>query len=266
MNRTTIGFIGTGRIARSLIAGLASDPGNLISGFDKNPASLDAVGSEFGIQRKASIREVARDAVIIILAVKPYQIEEVLEELRNSLTAEHLLISVAAGITSEFIRTRTRDTTRIIRVMPNTPAFVGAGMTALSCGKNATAEDIASAERIFNAIGKTLVLDESSMDAATAVSGSGPAYMFHVIGSLAEGGTECGLSREDAIMLSAQTMLGAAKMVLGTGKNPEELITEVTTPGGTTEAGLEEMFAHNVRQAMIDTVKAATRRSIELKK
>ena len=266
MNKTTIGFIGTGRIARALIAGLVRESYNDVSGFDKDPAALEAVSHEFGIALKTSVREIAQTADIIILAVKPYQIEEVLGELQGHLGTEHLLISVAAGITSEFIRTHSREEMRVIRVMPNTPAFVGEGMTVISGGKHATVEDIAKAKKIFSAIGRVLVLDESLMDAATAVSGSGPAYMFSIIASMAEGGVRCGLSGEDAVTLSAQTMLGAAKMVLDVKKRPEDLIKDVTTPGGTTEAGLKEMDDHHVRQAMIDTVRAAADRSIELKK
>lgn len=266
MNKTTIGFIGTGRIANALISGLVRDSGNEISGFDKDPAAAEAVSAEFGISRKTSLKQIAQSVDIIILAVKPYQIEEVLGELRDHLTPDHLLISVAAGISSGFIRTHSREDMRVIRVMPNTPAFTGEGMTAVSGGTLATGADLTKAQKIFSAIGRVLVLDESLMDAATAVSGSGPAYMFHLISSMAEGGKQCGLSGEDAVTLAAQTMLGAAKMVLDGKKSPEDLIKDVTTPGGTTEAGLKQMDARNVRQAMIDTVKAAAERSLELKK
>lgn len=265
MSKTTIGFIGTGRIARALISGLVCDSGNEISGFDKDPAAMEAVRDEFGIALRTSMKEVARAADIVILAVKPYQVKEVLGELQENLTAEHLLISVAAGITSEFIRTHSGEDMRVVRVMPNTPSFVGEGMTAISGGECATGDDVAKAKKIFNAVGRVLVLDEPLMDAATAVSGSGAAYMFHIIASMAEGGVQCGLSGEDAVALSAQTMLGAAKMVLESEKSLEDLIKDVTTPGGTTEAGLKRMDARNVRQAMIDTVRAAAERSIELK-
>ncbi len=266
MNKTSIGFIGTGRIARALIAGLARSSHNELSGYDKNPAATEALSTEFGISRKSSVSELAQSADSIVLAVKPYQIEEVLHELQKDLRTDQLLISVAAGITSEFIRTHSHEGAHVIRVMPNTPAFVGEAMTVISGGKFATAEDIAQAKKIFSAIGRVLVLDEKQMDAATAVSGSGPAYMFYIIASMAEGGIQCGLSEEDALTLSAQTMLGAAKLVFESGKKPADLIKEVTTPGGTTEAGLKRMDDHNVRQAMIDTVKAAAERSVELKK
>jgi pyrroline-5-carboxylate reductase len=265
MHTTTIGFIGTGRIAKALLAGLVRDRNNEISGYDKDPAIADGVCKEFGITRKNSMGELAESVDCIILAVKPYQIETVLEELRCELRPDQLLISVAAGITSEFIRARSLENMHVIRVMPNTPAFVGEGMTVISRGKCATDEDLALADKIFSAIGKVAVLDETRMDAATAVSGSGPAYMFHIIDALAEGGRRCGLSDEEAVVLSAQTMLGAAKLVLESKKKPAALIKDVTTPGGTTEAGLHRMEVHNVRQAMIETVKAAADRSVELK-
>jgi pyrroline-5-carboxylate reductase len=266
MNTTTIGFIGTGRIARALIAGLVGADNYEISGYDRDPGALQAVSSEFGIAGKHSLHELALSADIIILAVKPYHIEEVLDEIRTVLRADQLLISVAAGITSEFMRTHSREDMHVIRAMPNTPAFVGEGMTAISRGIRATAEDVKQAEQIFSSVGRVLVLDEQQMDAATAVSGSGPAYMFHILASIAQGGKQCGLSAEDAVTLSAQTMLGAAKLVLDSGQKPDDLIKQVTTPGGTTEAGLSRMDAHNVRQAMIDTVHAAAERSVELKK
>ncbi len=266
MNTHSLGFIGTGRIATAVIAGLASNGRYAISGFDKNPAASKAVEDAFGISCAASPGEIVQSSDIIILAVKPYQIEEVLGELRDVLTADHLLISVAAGISSDFIRKCSGQDLRVIRAMPNTPAFVGEGMTAISRGRFATDGDIEKATDIFSSIGKSVVLDESLMDAATALSGSGPAYMFGILASFVEGGKQCGLSEKDALILGAQTMLGAAKMVLESKKSPEELIREVTTPGGTTEAGLKQMKAHNVHQALIDTVKAAAQRSLELKK
>lgn len=265
MKQTSIGFIGTGRIARALISGLAANPSNTICGYDTQPEACRALSRDFGMTCFPSAGDVLQNAGIIILAVKPYQVREVLDSLRPFLTTGHLLISVAAGITSEFIRQHTLETMRVIRVMPNTPAFTGKGMTAISKGLNATEEDMLLACSIFSSIGKVCRLEESQMDAATAVSGSGPAYMFSIISAMSQGGMECGLSAEQAVLLSAQTMLGAAAMVLEGQKSPEELISDVTTPGGTTEAGLKQMDANNVRAAMIETVKAAARRSGELK-
>ena len=266
MNHLHIGFVGTGRIARALIACLSQREHTVISGFDKEPAALASISADYPVLPCLSIEEVAKKAQVIILAVKPYQIAEVLGELKPSLTANHLLISVAAGISSEFIRKHSGEEMRVIRVMPNTPAFVGEGMTALCRGKMASDDDILLASDIFSSIGRVAILDELQMDAATALSGSGPAYMFHILDSLAEGGVQCGLSRNEALLLGAQTMLGAATMVLSGHKSPGELKKEVTTPGGTTEAGLKVMDENNIRQFLIETVAAAAARSRELMK
>jgi len=267
MNTLHTGFIGTGRIARALIAGLAKKENVRICGYDTLPAAIESISEAYPVEPCPSIESLAGKAEVIVLSVKPYQIEDVLGELKPFLTQRHLLLSVAAGVSSEFIRQQTGERTRVIRAMPNTPAFAGEGMTALCGGAAATHDDIALAEELFQAIGKTVVLgDEPLMDAATAVSGSGPAYMFHIIASLAEGGVQWGLSREDALLLSAQTMLGAARMVLSGDRSPEELIREVTTPGGTTEAGLQVMEERNIRQILVDTVSAAAVRSRELRK
>lgn len=266
MNRRSTGFIGTGRIAQALISGLVRDTETAICGYDKDPETLMMVADTYGISPKASVAEIARDAEVLILAVKPYQIADVLAELRPSLNREHLLVSVAAGISTEFIGRNAPAGSRIIRVMPNTPAFVGQGMTALCKGSCATEEDILLADHIFSAIGRTAIVEESAMDAATAVSGSGPAYMFRIVDALAEGGAACGLDRGTAELLAAQTMLGAAMMVLSGRKSPEELVREVTTPGGTTEAGLKAMERHGIREALVETVRAAADRSRELMK
>ena len=266
MNQLHIGFVGTGRIARALIAGLSGKKNTVISGFDKEAAALASVAAEYPVHPCLSIEEIALTSKVIILAVKPYQIAEVLAELKPALSADHLLISVAAGISSEFILHNSIDTLKVIRVMPNTPAFVGEGMTAVSKGKMASDDDVALACDLFSSIGRVAILNESQMDAATALSGSGPAYMFHIIDSLAQGGVQCGLTHDEALLLSAQTMLGAAKMVLSGGKSPEVLIREVTTPGGTTEAGLKVLDEKNIRQILVETVAAAAARSMELMK
>ncbi len=266
MSNLHIGFIGTGRIARALIAGLSVKANTIISGFDREPAALASVAADYPLRICSSIAQIATQATVIILAVKPYQIAEVVGELKAGLRSDHLIISVAAGISSGFIRSHAEESTRVIRVMPNTPAFVGEGMTAVSKGLMATDEDVALACDLFSSIGRSVVLTEEQMDAATAVSGSGPAYMFHILDSLAAGGIQCGLSAEEALLLSAQTMLGAAKMVLSGNKTPEELKREVTTPGGTTEAGLAIMDGRNIREILIETVAAAAARSRELMK
>ena len=266
MNKPSIGFIGTGRIAQALISGLVKTPGNAIAGYDKETSALQGVTSRFGIDTAASIPELAEKASILVIAVKPYQVAEVLADLKPSLGDGHLVVSVAAGISTGFIEANCPPATRVIRVMPNTPAFVGKGMTALCRGAHATDADLFIAEELFNALGRTAIVEEVGMDAVTAVSGSGPAYMFRIINALAEGGEACGLDRDTSTLLAAQTMLGAAAMVLEGRKAPLELVKEVTTPGGTTEAGLKEMDRLAVDAAMIETVRAAAARSRELMK
>ncbi|RXK87699.1 pyrroline-5-carboxylate reductase [Chlorobaculum sp. 24CR] len=266
MTRLSIGFIGTGRIAQALISGLSHDPNIVICGYDKMPDALRSASLQYGVVAETSIESLARDVEVIVIAVKPYQVAEVLAELTSALHGRHLIISVAAGISTGFIETNCPEGARVVRVMPNTPAFVGEGMTALCKGLHATTDDLLAAERIFNAIGKTAIIEEGGMDGATAVSGSGPAYMFRIIDALAEGGETCGLDRDTAQLLAAQTMLGAARMVLSGWKSPEELVREVTTPGGTTEAGLQAMELRDLRGALIETVKAAAARSKELMK
>ncbi|MBM3162866.1 MAG: pyrroline-5-carboxylate reductase [Chlorobi bacterium] len=267
MHTLHTGFIGTGRIARALIAGLAAKEDMRLYGYDTLPAAIESITEAYPVEACRSIEELSGKAGVIILSVKPYQIEDVLGELKPFLTERHLLVSVAAGISSEFIRHHTGEEIKVIRVMPNTPAFAGEGMTALCRGEGATRQDLELADGLFRAIGRTVVLgDERLMDAATALSGSGPAYMFDIIASLADGGELQGLSRKDALLLAAQTMYGAAKMVLSGSKSPEELVSEVTTPGGTTEAGLKVMHERNIRQILVDTVSAAAARSRELMK
>jgi pyrroline-5-carboxylate reductase len=266
MNHVNIGFAGTGRIARAMISGLCRKDNLTVFGFDREPAALQAVAEDFPLKPCPSLEEIARASEVIVLAVKPYQIEEVLEVLKPYLSERHLLISVAAGISTDFIRRAAGETIKVIRAMPNTPAFIGEGMTAICRGTTASDENLALARELFSSIGRVAVLEEFQMDAATALSGSGPAYMFHIIDSLSEAGMKCGLSGEEALLLSAQTMLGAAKMVLTSDKSPSDLKHEVTTPGGTTEAGLKILNEKNIRHILMETVSAAAARSRELMK
>ncbi|NTW56219.1 MAG: pyrroline-5-carboxylate reductase [Chlorobiaceae bacterium] len=266
MNHVNIGFAGTGRIARALISGLCRKENLTVWGYDKEPAALKAVCEEFPVRSCPSLEEIARASDVIVLAVKPYQIEEVLEILKPYLSEKHLLVSVAAGISTEYIRKHAGESIRVIRAMPNTPAFVGEGMTAICKGAAATEENLAFSKELFSSIGRVAVLEEFQMDAATAVSGSGPAYMFHIIDSLADAGMKCGLTSDEAVLLAAQTMLGAAKMVLTSDRSPEDLKHEVTTPGGTTEAGLKILNEKNIRHILQETVTAAAARSRELMK
>jgi pyrroline-5-carboxylate reductase len=177
---------------------------------------------------------------------------------------DKLIISVAAGVPIAAIERRLHPPMRIVRAMPNTPATVGAGATALSLGEHATEADLATATTIFDSVGTTVVLDESQMDAVTGLSGSGPAYLFLIIEALADAGVKVGLSRRASLQLAAQTVLGSAKLLIESGQHPGMLKDGVTSPGGTAIAGLHTLEAGGLRNVLMNAVEAATRRSREL--
>jgi len=202
-------------------------------------------------------------ADLVLLAVKPQMMGQVLQGLAQAVEKQ-LVISIAAGIPTYYIETRFPRPVRVVRVMPNTPALVLEGASALCAGAHATADDLALARTIFEAVGRAVVLDETAMDAVTGLSGSGPAYIFVVIEALADAGVRVGLSRDVAQLLAAQTVLGSARMVLETGKHPAVLKDMVASPGGTTIAGLHALEAGALRATLLDAVEAAAERSREL--
>jgi len=199
-----------------------------------------------------------------VLATKPDQVSAALAEIRDQFTRRHLLISIAAGVTTTKLEAALPAGSRVIRVMPNTPALVGAAAAAFALGRYATRSDGQLAQRLLSAVGLAFQLKESLLDAVTGLSGSGPAYVFLVIEALTEGGVKMGLPRETALRLAAQTVFGAGKMVVETGRAPDELREAVTTPGGTTVEGLKALDAAGVRQAFIDAVAAAAEKSRRL--
>jgi pyrroline-5-carboxylate reductase len=203
---------------------------------------------------------------VLILAVKPQQAEAVGRELSASVTDQHLVISVMAGVTLARLGSLLPKATRIVRVMPNTPALVGSGASAYAMGSGTTQADADFVDGLLSTVGLAIRLPEHLLDAVTGLSGSGPAYVFQMIEALSDGGVQAGLPRDVATRLAAQTMLGAAKMVLETGQLPAALKDAVTSPGGTTIAGLAAMESGGVRAALINAVMAATARSRELGK
>ncbi len=262
-----IGFIGAGNMAEALIKGLLQAsvfPVSRISASDVDPARRRLIGTTYGITVEAENPEVAAKSDILLLAVKPQVMGEALASLKGSVTAEHLVISIAAGVPIAFLTRRLPPTSRIIRVMPNTPALVLQGASALAAGEHTTPEDVEAALTIFRAVGKAVVVSEHLLDAVTGLSGSGPAYIFIVIEALADAGVKMGLPRETAMLLATQTVLGAAAMALETGKHPGQLKDMVTSPGGTTLAGLHALESAGLRAAFLTAVEAATRRSQEL--
>jgi len=235
-----------------------------IRGSDPIFAARTAFAKETGAKTTASNFDVAKFASVIIVAVKPAQVGELLEEIRPALTSRHLIISIAAGVPISKLENGLGDGARVIRVMPNTPALVGASATAYALGKSATAADAALAQRLFSAVGIAFQVKETLLDAVTGLSGSGPAYVYLIIEALSDGGVASGLPRDIATKLAAQTVFGGAKMVLETGQHPGALKDMVTSPGGTTIEGLHELEKGKVRGVLINAVRAATEKSRKL--
>lgn len=261
-----LGFIGAGNMAEAMMRGLLRSglvtPSDLWAS-DVNTERLAQLRETHGLHTGTNL-EVARAADVVVLAVKPQIMDRVLREIAPEIGRERVVISIAAGVPVEAIERRLHPPTRIIRSMPNTPALVSQGATALAPGPHATEEDLELAVRIFRSVGQTVVVDESQLDAVTGLSGSGPAYVFLVIEALADAGVKVGLSRKDAMTLATQTVLGSAHLLKETGLHPGVLKDQVTSPGGTTIAGLHTLEAGGLRTTLIDAVEAATRRAQEL--
>jgi pyrroline-5-carboxylate reductase len=207
---------------------------------------------------------VANASSVVFLAVKPQQMSQALMNLRHAVRPEHLIVSIAAGVSLKAIDAGLGRESRLIRVMPNTPCLAGAGASAFSRGTHATNDDAALVQRLLSNVGIAVEVPEKLLDAVTGLSGSGPAYVYQIIEALSDGGVRMGLPRETATKLAAQTVLGAAKMVLTTGQHPGSLKDAVTSPGGTTIAGLHEMERGGLRGILMDAVQAATERAREL--
>ncbi|HOE64019.1 MAG TPA: pyrroline-5-carboxylate reductase [Candidatus Sumerlaeota bacterium] len=262
-----IGFIGTGNVASAILGGIV--PAGLakaqnIWGFDKDPNRLNAAREIAPFNSCRSNKEVLEKSDVVILAVKPKDVPSVLEELKGHATPKHLFISVCAGIKTSYIEEMLGDKVRVIRVMPNTPALIKCGASALAKGAYASEEDLGLALTFFNVIGVAVEVDEKDLDAVTGLSGSGPAYIFYMTECLVKAGVEVGLSPEVAEKLTKQMVLGAARMMVERKEPLKTLREMVTTPGGTTAAGFSVMHAANFEQLMIDTVRKATERSREL--
>jgi pyrroline-5-carboxylate reductase len=220
--------------------------------------------SLLGVTCGSDNREAVRKADVILLCVKPQTVAQVIDEIKNELTEKKLLISIAASVPTDYIERRLSAKVPVIRAMPNTPSMVGQGITAIAKGKLATDEDVQTAQKLFDAVGRTVVADEKNMDAITGLSASGPAFVYIILESLAEGGVKAGLSRELATLLAAQTTLGAAKVVLETGHHPALLKDTVTTPAGCTIDGILELEEGGLRVTLIKAVVKAAERAKEL--
>jgi len=225
---------------------------------------LTELKQTYGIHVTRDNSEVARAANIVVLSVKPQILDKVLREITDKLRPPMLVISIAAGVDTETIEATVPDGVRVVRAMPNTPALVGAGATAISPGKHADENDLKTARAMFDAVGITVELDETHLDAVTGLSGSGPAYIFLILEALADAGVKVGLSRRNAQRLAAQTVMGSAKLLLETDEHPGRLKDMVTSPGGTAIAGLHTLEEGGLRTTLINAVETATKRAREL--
>lgn len=263
----TIGFIGAGNMAEAMIRGLLEArlvTADQIIASEIVEAKRQQIRLRYSIHTVTEGRDVGLKASILVLAVKPQDMEAALQGIAASVDQTKTIISVAAGTTIAFIAERLPAKARIVRAMPNAPALVLAGAAGIAKGEYATAEDLQIAEAIFAAVGKAVVVEEKHLDAVTGLSGSGPAYVFLFVEALADAGVKVGLARDVAGLLAAQTVLGAAKMVLESGRHPAELKDLVASPGGTTIAGLYALERGGLRGTLIEAVEAATIRSREL--
>jgi pyrroline-5-carboxylate reductase len=231
---------------------------------DPAPAARQAFASETGAHVTDDNRAVVEASDLLVLAVKPQNAEELLTEIFPHVTERHLIVSIITGVTLKQYHEALGPGRRIVRVMPNTPCLVGASAAAYSPGENATSDDVALVDRLLNAVGRAFRLPERLLDAVTGLSGSGPAFVYVMIEALSDGGVRVGLPRDVATALAAQTVFGAAKMVMETGQHPGVLKDMVASPGGTTITGLHALERGGLRAALMDAVEAATRRATEL--
>lgn len=263
----TLGFLGAGKMATALAGGFVKAqlvrPDRLFAS-DPVPEACANFETSVGAKIFKSNSEVAKSADVLLLAVKPNQVADVLAEIRPQITSKHLLISIAAGITLAQLESWLEPGARVVRVMPNTPALVGASASAFAVGSHARPEDASLVQRLFSAVGLAYAVKEELLDAVTGLSGSGPAYVYVIIEALSDGGVAAGLPRDIATRLAAQTVLGGARMVLETGIHPGALKDMVASPGGTTIEGLHVLEKAGVRGALITAVQAAAEKSKRL--
>jgi pyrroline-5-carboxylate reductase len=265
LQNKTIAFIGAGNMAEALIRGLLTNKAvksSQIVAADIRPERLEFFSKTFDVRTTGDNAAAVSGAAIVVLAVKPQQMSEALATFRAPPAT--LFVSIAAGMTTSRIEQELGGRVRVIRVMPNTPSLVGAGAAALAKGACATEDDLMAAEEILGAVGITARLDEKLMDAITALSGSGPAYMFLVAEAMIQAGVSMGLERSLAKRFTIQTLHGAARLLMESGEEPELLRRKVTSPGGTTEAALRVMNNRNLVEVFVQAMKAAAHRSKEL--
>ncbi len=267
LKNKTIVFLGAGNMGEALIRGLlvarTVTPSQIIA-TDVRPERLESLAKSFGIRTSGDNVKAVADADVVLLAVKPQQMSAVLAPLKSVTSGRKLFISIAAGVTTARIERELGNKSHVVRVMPNTPALVGAGAAALAKGASATNEDLVTAEAILGAVGITVRVEEKLIDAVTALSGSGPAYVFYVTEAMIEAGVAAGLEETVARKLAIQTVCGAGKLLVESGEEPESLRRKVTSPGGTTEAALRVMSERKLTEIFAEAIQAAEQRSREL--
>ncbi len=262
MTMKKVGFIGGGNMAEAMIKGMTSQGMRDIIVSEPREDRRKYLEQSYGIKTSESNREIVSSCGIIILAIKPQNMEAVLDEINTAITDDHTVISIAAGVRLPYLSERLK-TKKIVRVMPNTPALIQEGITVLSLCECFSDRDISIVREIFMSIGKIITLPEKYMDAVTALSGSGPAFIALFIEALVEGGMKMGLTSDDARALAVQTAIGTLKL-LDTGMSPSALRNMVTSPGGTTEAGLKVYDDEKLKDIVIKGIEAATKRAQEL--
>lgn len=267
LSQSKIGFLGGGNMAAALVKGLLHSkvvPPEQIIVSDVKSERLAHLRETHGVHTTQDNHELVKLADVVVLAVKPQVFDKVLDAVGADFRSDQLLVSVAAGVPVSAMEARLPENARVVRSMPNTPATVDAGATAIAPGTHATDDDLEIARALFAAVGRVVTLDETLLDAVTGLSGSGPAYVMLMIEALADGGVKVGLHRDTALLLAAQTVFGSAKLLLETGEHPGRLKDMVTSPGGTAIAGLHTLESGGLRRTLIDAVEAATKRAGEL--
>ena len=257
-------IIGGGNMGRALLRGILAaglTPAENMTVVEVHPGKIEAFRKDYGVQAVPTAVDVVPGADIIVLAVKPVTLSDVLDSIDQAVSPDQLIISIIAGVETGYIRDRLGKRNPVIRVMPNIAATVDAAASAISACPPAGEEHLALAEAIFSAVGEVVRVDESQIDTVTGLSGSGPAYIYMVIEALCDGGVKMGLPGDIAMKLATQTVFGAAKLVKETGEHPAALKDQVTTPGGTTISAVHELEERGLRAMLISAVVTATERS-----
>ncbi|PLR97845.1 pyrroline-5-carboxylate reductase [Bacillus sp. T33-2] len=264
MNQKRIGFIGSGKMARAMIAGLIGSkqaaPENIMASA-ATQATMKLVEKEYGISVSQNNSEIAGYSDYLVLAVKPGLYESIISEIKPSVKAHTIIISIAAGISLEYIENMFGRSIKAVRTMPNTPSLIGEGISAICPNRHISHQELDEVLALFRCFGQAEVLEEALMDAVPAVSGSSPAYVYMMIEALADGGVLQGIPRDKAYRMAAQAVLGAAKMVLETGEHPAKLKDDVCTPGGATIEAVAELEKLQFRAAVISAMERCTAKS-----